>query len=449
MVASSQRRQHAGDNNAHSFEVRRKDGPSLGRLTVPCIKELISAGLLSGHDIVDDPKAGLLTLDAWAPAQVALQTATNEAQAPAPARPTLVEASYDPSADPDLLGEYSIDVDGPQLEGVSVDLETLVEDAQARISGETPAPQVTPPAPALPQTNAEWSDYDPFEDDDAGSPAPAEPKAAAAPHKDSAAPTPQTNAEWSDFDPYAEGLVDNSAPTEAQTSGSQSALPHTPGAQAAPHHRARRTRSTLGAARPAAAAMPRVAAAFAFLLLVVLGPAFWPGVATVGLDVPVVFTLQNLAMLIAGLVLMTSIRTKLTSVDFGPQPMLHYGATIAVGILLGLTLPSLGVDAGRGSALIVRLSLACCLEVVFRGSFDRWLSNRPNFRVRTSLISGLLFGTLYAGALTPWVTDSAQLLGSSILLGILLAWGGVATKSSRLVTLCSFIVALSAAFFVD
>ena len=447
MVAPSQRRQPAGDNNTRSFEVRRKDGPSLGRLTLPCINELIGAGLLSGHDIVDDPKAGLLTLQAWAPAQDALHTAANEVQAPAPARPTLVEATYDPTADPDLLGEYSIDVDGPLLDGVSVDLETLVEDAQARISGETAAPRATPPAAAPPQTNAEWSDFDPFEDDDAGGAAPVQPQPkAAAAQQGNAASVPEANAEWTDFDPYAEGLVDNSAPLEPPR-GSQPALPNTPQTSVAPHRRTQRSRSTVGATKPAGAAIPRVTGAFVLLFVVVLGPALWPSVATLGLDVPVVFAVQNIAILIAGLVLMTSIRTKLTSIDFGPQPMLHYSATIAVGILLGLTLPSLGVDTGRGGALIVRLSLACSLEAVFRGSFDRWLSNRPGFRVRTSLISGLLFGALYAGALTPWAGASARLWGSSILLGILLAWGGVATKSSRLVTLCSFIAAFSAAFF--
>lgn len=403
MVAPSPRRQTAGDDNTHSFEVHRKDGPSLGRLTLPYIKALIDAGRLGREDYIVDDRGFDVPLGRWPSLKDnSPQTGHRETPDSRPAAGPPVAPVTERLQASQVLGEHIIDQDGPMPDDSGVTLQALLEQAQARVEEPGPAAKPARNEAAV----AEWADYDPFE-----------PPAVVDP------PSPQPPP---------------SAPSATLESPSRTAPPRPSS------NRAAKPKKLSGRAHEPR----RVLAIFTVLILATYATALLPADEVLGPTIPNLLLVQLMVISAAGVALLVSITRPAKPEDFASLPATHLAATLGVGALLGATLPSLGLQESRASALLVRLGLAVSLELVLRASFDTWLANRLQSRMRTTLISGALFCCLYVGVLLPWVGGSLQLWGSALLFGVFLAWGGVATKSPRLVTLCHFLAATSSAIIV-
>lgn len=393
---------------AHStttFEVRRLNGPSIGQLTVLTIRELVRAGLLIGEDLVADPESGPTRLDVWPRIAEAFSAPPEPAPSPPP---TLVEATYDPAEDPDILGEYSIDLDGPMLDGISVDLETLVHEAQARV--QTPT-RDAPPGTLGPLPSAEWMDFDAL---------------ALEVLKQGAVPAP--------IAPPAPRPTRVDAPPERARE--RPAAPRIPRVRTRPRSQAP-LRQTLGLLSAI------IITAGLLLLLPRLHehPSLQAGV-------PQLFWMELGIITALGTLLMVTAGGGLDARDRRQPPGWQSVAAIAVGLLLGTAMPSLGLADHGGAALLVRLGLALSLELVFRASLDAWLAAQWQGVLRPILVSGALFTLLYGGALAPWLGNSPQLWGACAVLGTCLAGVNALTESPRLAALTHIAAALAAAVIV-
>lgn len=122
--------------------------------------------------------------------------------------------------------------------------------------------------------------------------------------------------------------------------------------------------------------------------------------------------------------------------------------TLVAGLLIGAALPSVGLAGRFITAVAVRIALVLGIELLLRGSVDRWLEERLGGVLKPTLASGALFGLLYILMIAPRVESIGLAGGLATMAGLCLAGINFKYAAPRLATLAHIAAAITAAVIV-
>ncbi len=535
-----------------AFEVIQQDGRSLGLLPVSYIEGLIVSGILQPQDQLSVPQLGSIRLIDCELVKGFFEqreaSAVEIEDGPNPVPPWLNSA---PSGD--LPREFSLDLEAPITAGISMDLDELAAEAEGFMLAPANIPEPTSATMVAdadtPETNGEWSDFDPFED--------MEPAIVPSPE----APKGDVNGEWCDYDPMGDeepapmddlGLLQTGlrhmserAYTDAgicfgqvqapklldvaragtafarfmqhsgrsakqqevaavehilEISGGSAAVHIIAGRMAAllgqnkqalehlakgsnpqpdlPELRAMAVAiSTRGPAVPAnVASVAEVASVakkeaakapkgpkvpskargpaqgilFVATLLGLMGLLMAAPLVQVAISTTLgwLFMGELLAISTAGGLLMLGPGMKLKAPELVNPTTSQVALSIGAGLLIGATLPSVGLGGHVLGTIAVRLGLALSIEFLLRGTVDRWLEERLGGILKPTLVSGALFGLIYAVAIASWVDSLALTAGLATAAGLCIAAIGFKNAAPRLATTAHVAAAIAGAVIV-